>query len=225
MRGYSYRLIESFWLYLPQSPHCKTKYLWIWSKCTKLIYNYLGDRSQKAKVGSSFSAYLDIIYGVPQGSILGPLLFDIDLCDLCFEDYSSDFANFADDTTPYECGPTLNEVMNNLEITTEKMFEWFSFNNLKAYASKCHLFLSPYHPVPVNVKVSTIESSNCEKFLGIYIGWCFFRMSHFVFLAYLVNQNMTTTDFKRIEATDEIFQIFWSGFNSSKWLLVICMQS
>ena len=89
----------------------------------KLVYNYLSDRSQKTKAGSSFSAYLDIIYGVPQGSILGPLLFDIDLCDLCFEDYSSDFANFADDTTPYECGPALNEVMNNLEITTEKMFE------------------------------------------------------------------------------------------------------
>ena len=37
-----------------------------------------------------------------------------------FEDYSSDFANFADDTTPYECGPTLNEVMNNLETTSKK---------------------------------------------------------------------------------------------------------
>ena len=59
----------------------------------KLVYDYLSDRSQKTKVGSSFSDYLDIIYGVPQGSILGPLLFNIDLCDLFFEDYSSDFAN------------------------------------------------------------------------------------------------------------------------------------
>ena len=95
----------------------------------KLIYDYLSDRLQKAKVGSSFSAYLDIIYGVPQGSILGPLLCNIGLCDLFLEEYSSDFANVADDTNPYECGPTLNEVMKNLEITTEKMFEWFSFNN------------------------------------------------------------------------------------------------
>ena len=74
----------------------------------KLFYDSLSDRSQKTKVGSSFSAYLDIIYGVPQGSILGLLLFNIDLCDLFFEDYSSDFANFADDTTPYEC--LLNEI-------------------------------------------------------------------------------------------------------------------
>ena len=135
----------------------------------KLIYDYLSDRSQKTKVDSSFSAYLDIICGVPQGSILGPLLFNLDLCDLFLEDYSSDFANFADDTTLYECGPTLNEAMNNLETTTEKMFKWLSFNNLKANASKCHFFLSPYQPVPVNIKGSIIESSNCEKLLGIYI--------------------------------------------------------
>ena len=39
----------------------------------KLVYDYLSDRSQKTKVGSSFNAYLDIIYVVRQGSILGPL--------------------------------------------------------------------------------------------------------------------------------------------------------
>ena len=64
----------------------------------KLVYDYLSNRSQKTKVGSSFSTYLDIVYGEPQGSILGPLLFNIDLCDLFFENYNSDSANFADDT-------------------------------------------------------------------------------------------------------------------------------
>ena len=93
------------------------------------------------------------------------MLFNIDLCDLFFED----FANFADDTTPYECGPRLNEVMNNLETTTEKIFEWFSFNNLRANASKCHLLLSLYQPAPVNIKGSIFDSSNCEKLLGIHI--------------------------------------------------------
>ena len=59
--------------------------------------------------------------------------------------------------------------MNNLEITTEKMFEWFSFNSVKANSSKGHLFLSTYQPVPVNIKGSIIESSNCEKLLGMCI--------------------------------------------------------
>ena len=76
----------------------------------KFIYDYLSDRSQKIKVDSSFIAYLGIIYGVSQGSLLGSLLFNIDLCNLFFEDYSYVFANFANDTTPYECGPKLNEV-------------------------------------------------------------------------------------------------------------------
>ena len=49
------------------------------------------------------------------------------------------------------------------------MFEWFSFNNVKANTPKCHLFLSPYQTVPVNIKGSINESSNCEKLLGIYI--------------------------------------------------------
>ena len=50
------------------------------------------------------------------------------------------------------------------------MFEWFSINNLRANAFKCYLFISPYQqPVPVNIRNSNIESSNCEKLLGIYI--------------------------------------------------------
>ena len=42
------------------------------------------------------------------------------------------------------------------------------FNNLKANASKCYLFISPYQPVSVNVNGSIIENSNCEKSLEIY---------------------------------------------------------
>ena len=57
--------------------------------------------------------------------------------------------------------------MNNLKITKEKMFQWFSFNNLKSNASKSNLFLSPYQPFSVNIKGSIIKSSNCEKLFGI----------------------------------------------------------
>ena len=71
----------------------------------ELIYRYLRDRSQKVKVGSSFRNELDVLCDVSQVSILGPLLFNIDICDLFFTDMSSDIANYADDNTRFECAP------------------------------------------------------------------------------------------------------------------------
>ena len=119
-------------------------------KASKLIYDYLKGRFQKIKVGFSFSSELDISYGVPQGSILSLLLFNIDICDLFFVNITSDIANYADDTTPYECDQHCDNLISNIELTVEKIFNWFEFNNLKANVSKCYFFLSPYQHTSIN---------------------------------------------------------------------------
>ena len=108
------------------------------------------------KVGSSFSSELDISYGVRQGSILGPLLFNIDICDLFFVNITSDIANYADDTTLYERDQHCENLISNMGFTVEKIFNWFEFNNLKANASKCHFFLSSYQHTSININGSVI---------------------------------------------------------------------
>ena len=68
---------------------------------SKLIHDYLSNRKQRVKVNDTYSSWKDIFYGVPQRSILGPLLFNIHLFDLFYFLEDSDIASYADDTIIY----------------------------------------------------------------------------------------------------------------------------
>ena len=69
----------------------------------KLLYSYLTNRHQRVRLNSNYSTWSEIITGVPQGSILGPLLSNIYLSDLFLFTEDSDIANYADDNSPYAC--------------------------------------------------------------------------------------------------------------------------
>ena len=91
------------------------------------------------------------------------------MCDLLFIDISSNIANSADDTIPYECAPYYDKLKENLELTIYKIFNCFKYNNFKANATKCHFFLSPYQSATINIDGSIIKSSNLQKLLGVTI--------------------------------------------------------
>ena len=69
----------------------------------KLINDYLSNRWQRTKINKSFSSWAELVQGVPQGSVLGPLLFNIYLNDLFYLAESTEVCNFADDTTFFTC--------------------------------------------------------------------------------------------------------------------------
>ena len=95
----------------------------------KLIYSYLMGRKQRTKINSSYSSFAEILFGVPQGSILGPLLFKVCICDLFYDIDDLDFTSFADDNTPYFCLADMVSVLGQFKGGIDKIFDWFKLTD------------------------------------------------------------------------------------------------
>ena len=105
------------------------------------MHSYLNNRKQRTRVNVDYSSWEEILFGVPQGSILGPLLFNIFLCDLFLIMKETSFASYADDNTSYVTVQNLYKVIKSLEEDSIKLFQWFSDNQMKANHDKCHLLV------------------------------------------------------------------------------------
>ena len=77
--------------------------------------SYFKERKQKAKINSSYSEFAEILFGVPQGSLLGPLLFNIYICDHFLENSDIVIANYAHGSTLYACSSDLDSVVFKLQ--------------------------------------------------------------------------------------------------------------
>ena len=138
---------------------------------TFLVHSFLNNRWHRTKINNTFSTWKELLTGVPQGSILGPLLFNIYINDLFFTLKKVDVCNYADDTGLHVCDKDLPNLLYFLEHDTHIAIEWFESNYMKLNKDKCHFLISghKFEYLWIHVGGTKIWESNSVTLLGVQI--------------------------------------------------------
>ena len=130
----------------------------------KLLSSFLSNRRQKVYQNMTSSEFMSIEYGVPQGSILGPILFSIYINDLPLH-ISCACELFADDTTLHNTSKHVNAVCADLQKDIEKLETWTKFNHMALHPQKSKFMLITTRQKRQNIKDKLRELSIYGKLL------------------------------------------------------------
>ena len=153
----------------------KLKHYGVTGSTLDLFKSYLTNRSQVVEVNGKLSDKGIIKHGVPQGSILGPLLFLLYINDISHSSEILKFFLFADDTTVfYSADPSDNNTEATINRELEKVSSWLSANKLSLNVKKSN-FLHFHHgkkeKKKINIEINKIpvEEKQMTKYLGTFI--------------------------------------------------------
>ena len=143
--------------------------------------SYLSNRQQYVKINEGISELQSISCGVPQGSILGPLLFLIYINDI-FYSSNTNILSFADDTTIYLSDHNISDLFKTANTTMADLFNWFCVNDLFLNASKTNYIIIKPKAYKLNLdnhqlsihgrvidRISGTSENKSTTFLGIHI--------------------------------------------------------
>ena len=154
------------------------------STAHNLIKSYLSNRQQYTKFDNEKSDVLPVHYGVPQGSVLGPLLFLIYINDIIKSSTGGRFILYADDTNIFIAAKSISEVYQKSNAVLECISNYMHSNLLHINMTKCkYIYFKPHlteyataarvrkvtHNFTIQLNGKKIKRVSCIKFLGVII--------------------------------------------------------
>ena len=171
---------------------------------TTLFSSYLSNRVQTVYMNSSFSSFGNVISGVPQGSILGPILFSIFINDLplTLTDNNAFLDLFADDSTLHTHDSDISNINNTLQLSINKIQSWCLRNKMALHPqkTKCMLITSRQkrqydkksNPLELDLHIdnNTISQVHQHKLLGVTLDDEFLWTQHIDYISKKVSRNI-----------------------------------
>ena len=153
----------------------KLEYYGIRHNMLSWFKSYLTERKQFVFFNGVTSDLMNINYGVPQGSVLGPLLFLLYINDLPNVSQILNFYLFADDTNIYYESKSLADIEKTLNRELNKLYLWLNVNRLSLNIDKTNFIV--FHPynkptkkrITIKINKKAINEKNSIKYLGILI--------------------------------------------------------
>ena len=135
--------------------------------------SYLTNRTQSVAIGSYVSQPLSVTCGVPQGSILGPILFLLYINDITESSKLLEFVLFADDTSIFKQDTSVQNLTKTINLELDNVSDWLVANQLSLNISKSNFIFFRSKDCKENINISItgkqLEQKNEVKYLGINI--------------------------------------------------------
>lgn len=153
----------------------KLRNIGITGTALKMFSSYLQNRRQVVKFDIYESSAQNVTYGIPQGSIIGPLLFLIYINNISKVGLTGHLTLYADDTCLFYFNKSINDAITEAQRDLDLLNEWLKYNLLTVNTSKTSymVFSAKNKPIAdfpsLSINNMAIHRSNYEKYLGLWI--------------------------------------------------------